>query len=405
MRSASENELQGSLPTLFTVAMETVYKGGYAYPWIRTFSNGNNVIEKIAKYLILGMLGLAALTFVAVLVLDDEMIESTAGGGAEYLLGIKHGTIDTVTDKSESFVYWIRTSIHDIMTFSPTDRTPRVVMRIPPPPENIARAPAPPPAPAPKPAPPTSTESMPATLPETSLQVPTESSESSMPSAPESATAMAEATTAHTETPPPPMPSALGNGTPAMEGAPPPVPVTGVTEQPLPMNSTEPVAATEQAALSDSAAPTDSPPPPPAPQEQQPGEADYQLGLQYYNGDGVEQNFGKAVQFFLKAGEAGHVGAQYNLGIMNYTGQTGGQDFVNAAKWFERAAINGHTQAQYNLGFLYYEGKGVAQDLRTAFDWINRAAEQGYPKAIKARDAFKQAMPEMFPTQPAKPAS
>ena len=126
----------------------------------------------------------------------------------------------------------------------------------------------------------------------------------------------------------------------------------------------------------------------------------------YYNGDGVEQNFGKAAQFFLKAGDAGHVGAQYNLGIMNYTGQTGGQDFANAAKWFERAAGSGHTQAQYNLGFLYYEGKGVAQDLKTAFDWINRAAEQGYPKAIKARDAFKQAMPEMFETkQDAKAAN
>ena len=89
---------------------------------------------------------------------------------------------------------------------------------------------------------------------------------------------------------------------------------------------------------------------------------------------------------------------------MNYTGQTGGQDFANAAKWFERAAGAGHTQAQYNLGFLYYEGKGVQQNLKTAFDWINRAAEQGYPKAIKARDAFKQAMPEMFPAGSSAPA-
>ncbi|WNK01105.1 hypothetical protein L2D14_06680 [Thalassospiraceae bacterium LMO-JJ14] len=391
--------------------METVSKGGYAYLQIRTFSNGNNVIEKIAKYLILSLLGLSALTYVAVLVLDDELIKNTTGGAADTLLGIKHDTIDTVSEKSDTFVYWFRTKINDIMNFSPTNRTPRVVMRIPPPPENITRMPAneaKPGMPADKPA---AVPPMPATMPETT---PTEMA-STAP-----ATAKPEAAPTEPMNAAPAM-SAIGNGTPAMEGAPAPVPVTAVSEQPLAGSMpdaqhgaatteqppAEPAAMGEQASLpaSSEAAPTDAPPPPPAAEEQRPGEADYQQGLKYYNGDGVEQNFGKAAQFFMKAGEAGHVGAQYNLGIMNYTGQTGGQDFANAAKWFERAAESGHTQAQYNLGFLYYEGKGVAQDLKTAFDWINRAAERGYPKAIKARDAFKQAMPEMFPAEAEKPAN
>jgi len=375
------------------------------------------VIEKIAKYLILGLLGLAALTYVAVLVLDDELIESAPGGVAETLLDIKHGTIDTVSGKSDTFVYWFRTKIHDIINFSPTNRTPRVVMRIPPPPEEITRTPgvtdeAANTGNSPAPMPEHSTGTTAEAMPEKPL---TETTESAPAPAPANGT-MTAATPQET-TAPAPMPSALGHGTPAMEGAPAAAPVTGVSEQTLPGSGTDTALAaaaatgTEQAALPEAAhsdaaqsgAPqTDTPPPPPAAEEQRPGEADYQQGLKYYNGDGVEQNFGKAAQFFLKAADAGHVGAQYNLGIMNYTGQTGGQDFANAAKWFEKAAAAGHTQAQYNLGFLYYEGKGVEQDLKTAFDWINRAAEQGYPKAIKARDAFKKAMPEMFSqTQPA----
>lgn len=126
------------------------------------------------------------------------------------------------------------------------------------------------------------------------------------------------------------------------------------------------------------------------------GDEAYAEAIRYYTGDGVERNFGTAAQYFIKAAERGHAGAQYNLGLMNYVGQTGGQDFANAAKWFEQAAESGHIQAQYNLGFLYYEGKGVQQDLKTAYDWIDRAAQQGYAKAIKARDALKKAMPEIF---------
>lgn len=399
--------------------MESLCKGGYANCLIRTFSNGNNVIEKIAKYLILSLLGLSALTFVTVLILDDELIESTTGPAAETLLGIKHGTIDTVSGKSETFVYWFRTKINDIMNFSPTNRVPRVVMRVPPPPEDVQTSPG------------SSTDDTrtgDTTAENTSAQ-PADPAGAQMPlgdqpitpAQPEGSMNDAANTAAMTQnampaSPPPeapapesipestsesaPMTSAMGHGTPAMEGAPPPMPVTDVSQQPL---TTEPATPTEQAALPDAAAGA-PPPPPPAAEEQRPGEADYQQGLKYYNGDGVEQNFGKAAQYFLRAGNAGHVGAQYNLGIMNYTGQTGGQDFANAAKWFERAAGAGHTQAQYNLGFLYYEGKGVQQNLKTAFDWINRAAEQGYPKAIKARDAFKQAMPEMFPAGSSAPA-
>ena len=42
--------------------------------------------------------------------------------------------------------------------------------------------------------------------------------------------------------------------------------------------------------------------------------AQNELGLLYYEGRGVVQNYGKAKEWFDKAVEQGHTGAQVNLG-------------------------------------------------------------------------------------------
>ena len=40
------------------------------------------------------------------------------------------------------------------------------------------------------------------------------------------------------------------------------------------------------------------------------------IGVCYYNGDGVEQDYAKAVEWFRKTAEKGDVTGQYNLGYM-----------------------------------------------------------------------------------------
>lgn len=42
-------------------------------------------------------------------------------------------------------------------------------------------------------------------------------------------------------------------------------------------------------------------------------EAQYQLGLRYFNGKGVRRNYAKAAAWFRMAAEQGHTGAQYQL--------------------------------------------------------------------------------------------
>jgi hypothetical protein len=329
--------------------------------------NGITVVEKIIKYLLLGTLGLAAILFVTILIVSDEFIEDVTGGMAEPLLDIKYGVTKTASEKSNTFSFWMSSKINSIIHFSPYDRTPKVRMRLPsaPKPARKSRVDKNKPEPAPIP-----------------VEEPTVAPEPIIAAAPEPMPiaelepALAPEAVKSSEPAPAKVSVSALSAVATNEGTPDPAPVAEGAEQPLSETTTE------QASVPP--AESTAPPPPPAAEQEQPGEANYQQGLVFYKGTGVERNFGKAAQFFLKAAEAGHIGAQYNLGIMNFFGQTGGQDFANATKWFEKAAGNGHAQAQYNLGLLYYEGKGVAQDTTVALDWIERAASQGYTKAIKA---------------------
>ncbi len=121
---------------------------------------------------------------------------------------------------------------------------------------------------------------------------------------------------------------------------------------------------------------------------------DHKRGLLFYKGIGVDKDFKKAGQWFRRAANKGHAGAQYLLGIMSYLGQGMEQDFAKAALWFQRAGKQDHAAAQYNLGFLYYEGKGVDKDNLQAYMWIDRSANLGDEKAVRARDTLQKALPK-----------
>ena len=111
--------------------------------------------------------------------------------------------------------------------------------------------------------------------------------------------------------------------------------------------------------------------------EQGDAEAQYNLGVSYYNGEGVAQDYAEAVKWWRKAAEQGYADAQYNLGLSYYTGLGVAQDYAEAVKWWRKAAEQGVAYAQNNLGTCYYNGEGVAQDYAEAAYWFHKAAEQG----------------------------
>jgi TPR repeat protein len=80
---------------------------------------------------------------------------------------------------------------------------------------------------------------------------------------------------------------------------------------------------------------------------------------------------------WLPLAQLGDVEAQYNLGVLYDEGAGIEQDLAAAASWYRKAAEQGFVDAQANLGMLYYNGLGVPRDLAEAARWFARAAEQG----------------------------
>ena len=74
----------------------------------------------------------------------------------------------------------------------------------------------------------------------------------------------------------------------------------------------------------------------------------------------------------------------YRIGKMHCYGLGIQQDYEKAFDWFLKSAKEGNKFAQYSLGNLYYYGNGTDKDLSQAFHWYMKSAEQGQPYAAYA---------------------
>jgi len=120
--------------------------------------------------------------------------------------------------------------------------------------------------------------------------------------------------------------------------------------------------------------------------------AQYNLGICYYNGDGVKKDLTEAVKWYRKAADQGDFIAQYNLGICYDNGDGVKKDLTEAFKWYRKAAEQGYSKAQHNLGICYYNGDGVIQNNIKALAWVSTAFANGDNGATKAMRVIKQKM-------------
>ena len=81
--------------------------------------------------------------------------------------------------------------------------------------------------------------------------------------------------------------------------------------------------------------------------------------------------------------------AQYYLGVMYLKGQGVEQDFKVAGEWFRKASEQGLAVAMYKLAGLYTEGKGVPKDLELAYVWYSVGAVHNHEKSIKSIETVK----------------
>ena len=88
-------------------------------------------------------------------------------------------------------------------------------------------------------------------------------------------------------------------------------------------------------------------------------------------------NAAESVEQIRAKAEQADAAAQFNLGVMYYEGRGVWQDYNQAAAWYRKAAEQGHAKAQTNLGMMYEKGQGVPQDYNQAVAWYRKASEQG----------------------------
>ncbi len=176
----------------------------------------------------------------------------------------------------------------------------------------------------------------------------------------------------------------------------------------------------------------------PTPVPEQPGLRDYNKGLSYYDADGVERNFEKALDYFLESANAEYIPAmeklaymyemglgtpsnpetaglwfsvasqkgseiakmyidgvghlnekavhsllpadaveEYELGMSCFYGIREKQDYAAAYRHFEASAELGCGRAYYGLGVCALHGKGTEQSLEAAAEYFEKSLELG----------------------------
>lgn len=132
----------------------------------------------------------------------------------------------------------------------------------------------------------------------------------------------------------------------------------------------------------------------------------YNLGVLYYSGNGVPQDYAKAAQYFRKSAQQGNPHSAYSLGNLYINGQGVPQDYATAIYWYRQGAERGDSDSQLALGLNYIEGKGVEKNYSEAYFWLSLSDKAGNTNADKPRDeAATHLTPEQLAEQDARAGS
>ena len=136
----------------------------------------------------------------------------------------------------------------------------------------------------------------------------------------------------------------------------------------------------------------------------------YYLGLKYYYGAEVPQNFLKATEYLIQSANQGHVEAQYRLGAMYETGAGVEKNIETALYWYHKGASLHDSRCQncynrlshpehfkgssilptllpktpadlYDFGEKFLYGHYMPQSTNKAIDFYLQAANQGHADA------------------------
>ena len=110
--------------------------------------------------------------------------------------------------------------------------------------------------------------------------------------------------------------------------------------------------------------------------------ADFAAGVEAYQ----KGDYATALKEWRALADQGGSAAQFNVGLLYFDGKGVPQDFGQAAVWFERSAERDYMKAQRDLGEMYAIGQGVKKDYVQAYKWLNICAAKGDETCASHRD-------------------
>ena len=104
----------------------------------------------------------------------------------------------------------------------------------------------------------------------------------------------------------------------------------------------------------------------------------YEIGNQYYYGDGAEQDYVKALEYYRQAAAMGYAEAFNDLGVMYHYGYGVNQDYNLAETYYREAITMGDDYALLNLGILCQN----SQRFEEALVYYLEAVQKGSLEAL-----------------------
>ena len=109
--------------------------------------------------------------------------------------------------------------------------------------------------------------------------------------------------------------------------------------------------------------------------------ADFNDGVVAYLMADYEKAF-STMQALAETSDHGY--AQYYMAMMYLKGQGVDQNYKVASEWFRRASEKNIAQAQYKLGDLYFNGRGVPKDYENAYIWYSVGASHKHKLSVSS---------------------
>ena len=124
--------------------------------------------------------------------------------------------------------------------------------------------------------------------------------------------------------------------------------------------------------------------------------AQFNLGLLYKYGRGVEQSDLQAFIWFCKSANQGCSAAQNSVGELYEKGRGVLQNFNSAVEYYLKSAEQKNDRGQYNLGRMYASGQGIARDPVMAARLFRMSLDQGFKRARNDLALIVSQLPEVI---------